>query len=258
MRVLLRAAATIGFLAALAGTVSAQSVSEGFYARGEFGGAMHAADEGYWWGPGGPPGDPRITFSLNHPLGFTGAAGLGYDFGTGVRVDTSVNFISGMQVDGEFQSASFDTQTGHASDIHAPVSVLALMGNVFIEPMRLTGSDSAFQPFLTGGIGIAAVSTGQWTRNNPTLPARPTRSWDGGTEANFAWTLGGGISVALENDSGGEKGFLDLTYRYSDFGQARGGTSPVDPPPSNSPTKPFNFPMGTHAVTVGFRMPLGY
>lgn len=247
--------AALAIAAGLTGSANAQSKIDGAYFRGELGGSMFATDMGYWWGPGGPPADPRITFSLNDAFGVTGSAAFGYDWANGMRADISANGLVGMQVDGIFRSASDGTTAGHATDIHAPVSVFALLANIFVEPMALTGADSTVQPFLTGGLGLASVSTGQWTRNNPASP-QPSRTWEGANRMNFAWTLGAGVSVDLQGLTGGQ-GTLDLTYRYTDYGAASGGSSAVNPPPASQPTEPFNFRLATHAVTVGFRMPIG-
>ena len=83
----------------------------------------------------------------------------------------------------------------------------------------------------------------------------PTRSWSGASQLNFAWQAGGGISMTLDGMGAGG-GFIDLTYRYTDLGQASGGTAPVNPPPNNAPSEPFNFHLASHAVTLGLRMPI--
>ena len=247
------------FLGTVAGA-NAQSTTmaghEGWFAHGELGVVNLGPDEGYWWGPGGPPADPRITFSLNDPYSFTGAGGVGYDWGNGVRVDAMAGLVGSLQVDGTFKSASDGTTVGHASDIHAPVSALSLFGNLYVEPLRLAGHDSSIQPFLTGGVGVALVTMGEWNRNAPSPPAtHPARSWSGNSQTNLAWTLGAGVSIALEDLVGGA-GFLDLTYRYADLGQAQGGAVSTGAGAS-SPTEPYNFRLATHAVTVGLRVPLG-
>lgn len=254
-RMLSIALAFAGVMIGSTTAASAQSNGAQTYFRGEVGAVMLGADEGYWWGPGGPPsGDPRITFSLNDAIGVSGGVGIGQDWGHGIRADVFAGLLAGMQVDGTFLSASDNTTVGHATDIHAPVSALSLLANLFVEPMALAGSDSPVQPFLTGGLGVASVTTGEWTRNNASSP-QPTRSWEGATQINFAWTAGAGVSIDL-NGSNGEGPVLDLTYRYSDYGQASGGTAAIDPPPGSSPTEPFNFPLATHAVTVGLRVPV--
>lgn len=225
---------------------------DGWFAKGELGGGILASDYGYWWGPGGPPSDPRVTFRLNDALGVIGAGGVGYDWGNGIRVDGTVGVLGAMQVDGVFDSAS-DGTLGHATDIHAPVSAFTSFANVYIEPLRLAGYETPFQPFLTGGIGVAVVSVGEWTRYHS---PQPVRSWTGNSQLNVAWQAGGGVSIPLENLTGG-MGHLDFTYRYTDLGQASGGTSAVNPPPSSPPTEPFNFRLATHTATIGIRFPLG-
>ena len=243
------------------GGANAQSLAvagnEGWFVRGELGVVMLGTNEGYWWGPGGPPGDPRITFSLNDPTTFTTTGGVGYDWGNGVRADATAGIIGSLQVDGTFQSASDGTTIGHATDIHASATATTLFGNLFIEPFRLAGQDMPVQPFLTGGVGVAFVSMGEWNRNAPVPPAtHAARSWSGSSQTNFAWTAGAGVSIALEDLIGG-KGFLDLTYRYADLGQAQGGSVSTGPGAS-SPTEPFNFRLTSHAVTLGLRIPMGY
>lgn len=241
--------------------VNAQSTAaignDGWFVRGELGVVTLGTNEGYWWGPGGPPGDPRITFSLNDPMTFTTTGGVGYDWGNGVRVDATAGITGGLRVDGTFQSASDGTTAGHATDIHAPVTATTLLGNLYIEPFRLAGHDMPVQPFLTGGVGMAFVTMGEWNRNAPVPPAtHAARSWNGSSQTNFAWTAGAGVSIALEDLIGGG-GFLDLTYRYADLGQAQGGGVSTGPGAS-SPTEPFNFRLTSHAVTLGLRIPLGY
>ena len=229
---------------------------EGWYVRGELGVVSLATNEGYWWGPGGPPGDPRITFSLNDPMTLTGAGGVGYDWGNGLRVDGTIGVVGSLQVDGTFLSASDGTTTGHATDIHGAASAFAVLGSLYIEPLRLAGYDSALQPFLTGGVGVAAVSMGEWNRNAPVPPAtHAARSWTGSSQTNLAWTVGAGVSIELEDLIGGS-GFLDLAYRYTDLGQVQGGSVSTGPGGS-SPTEPFNFRLASHVVTLGLRIPLG-
>ena len=228
---------------------------QGWYFKGELGGQMLASDFGYWWGPGGPPADPRITFSLNDAMAVTGSFGAGYDWGNGVRFGADVGLMTGMQVEGRFASASDGTTVGHATDIHAAVSAASLFGNLYVEPLRLAGVESSVQPFLTAGVGVANVSVGNWTRNNAASP-QPTRTWSGDSRVNLAWQVGGGVSVSLEEWLG-HAGFIDLTYRYTDLGQASGGYSAVNPPPSNAPTEPFNFRLTAHTATIGLRLPIG-
>lgn len=229
-------------------------VQADWYMRGEIGAAVSATDQGYWWGPGGPPADPRITFSLNNPIGITGSFAVGAQVMDGVRADISVGGVGNLNVEGLFLSASDGTPAaGHVTNISGTASAFAVMANLFVEPFRATGNDSAFQPFLTGGVGVSNVTLGPWTRINP-AKVQVNRTWEGNSQLDFAWTLGAGASYALD-DVMGTPAFLDLTYRYTDYGQATGGTAAVNPPPSNSPTEPFNFSLTTHTLTLGLRIP---
>lgn len=258
MRTTINLPAALSIVCCVAGLAMTQSAyaEEGWYVRGEAGLNMLATGEGYWQGPGAA--DPRITWSLNDPVTWTGAVGLGYDWNNGFRVDKSIGIVGSMQVDGTFQSASDGSPaTDHATDIHAPVSAIYAMGNIFVEPLKLSGSDSPVQPFLTAGLGVANVSMGEWTRNRPNHPdpTRVTRSFSGDSQVNLAWSVGAGVSFELE-DLLGSEGYLDLTYRYTDLGQAQGGDVSTGVG-SSSPVEPFNFRLASHALTIGLRMPLG-
>ena len=236
---------------------SARSASGStWYMRGEVGAAWIAEDRGYWWGPGGPPGDPRITFDLDANAAWTGAVALGMEIMDGVRADFSLGYFGDSDVDADWISAS-DGSPGPHADIDASVSAFTGMLNLFVEPLALTGNNGPLQPFVTGGIGLARVEMDEWTRTNAAV-AQPIRRWSGNDEVNFAWAIGAGIAADIGTVLD-RPAFLDLTYRYSDLGNVSGGTAPTfpGPPPNNSPTEPFNFDYRTHAVAIGFRMPLG-
>ena len=236
---------------------SAQSAKGStWYVRGELGAAWIAEDRGYWWGPGGPPDDPRITFNLDTDTAWIGAVALGMEFMDGVRADFSLGYVGESDVDADWISAS-DGSPGPHADIDASVSAFTGMLNLFVEPLAMAGNNGPFQPFVTGGIGFARVEMDEWTRTRAGA-LQPVRRWSGNEEVNFAWAIGAGIAADIGTVLN-RSAYLDLTYRYSDLGNVSGGTAPTfpGPPPSNSPTEPFNFDYRTHAVTIGFRMPLG-
>lgn len=225
-----------------------------WYARAELGAAWLGESRGYWWGPDGPPSAPRITFDLDNPLGFSGSVAVGRDFVPGVRGDLSFGYTGKHSVDAQWLSASNGDPGPHA-DIEASVYALTGMANIFLEPLAMSGHDGPFQPFVTAGIGAAVTHMDEWTRYNP-LETHPVRTWSAGSNVNFAWTVGAGVSADASSLMN-RPAFVDVAYRYSDFGKVEGGTDPVfpTPPPTNSPTEAFNFHYRTHAVTVGLRIP---
>jgi opacity protein-like surface antigen len=236
--------------------VTAPSRDPVWYARVELGAAWIGEDSGYWWGPGGPPSDPRITFDLDNSVGWTGAIAIGRSFMPGVRGDISIGYTGGHEVDANWISAS-DGSPGPHADIDTRVSAFVGLANIFLEPLAMSGNGGPIQPFVTAGIGFANTSMDEWTRTNAAA-ARPVRRWSAGDDMNFAWTVGAGVS-ADASQVFNRPAYLDVTYRYSDFGNVQGGSVPTfpGPPPNNSPTESFNFDYRTHAVTVGLRVPFG-
>jgi opacity protein-like surface antigen len=102
-----------------------------------------------------------------------------------------------------------------------------------------------------------SVSTGEWRRYHPTggNGGHINCTFTGASQLNLAWSVGGGVSFELD-DLLGREGYIDLSYRYTDFGQATGGDVSTGPG-NSSPVEPFNFRLATHAVAVGLRFPLG-
>jgi len=127
------------------------------------------------------------------------------------------------------------------------------MANAYFEPLAFFGSTLPVQPFFGGGVGVALNDMGPWTRTNlAVVPA--VRTFERGHRANFAWNLAAGISIGLGRWTGTPM-FLDLTYRYLDAGEVRGGSQPFN---GNSvPRRPFNFDLNAHVVTAGLRMAIG-
>lgn len=249
------AALLAGLMAAGAMTtpVLAAGAAHGWYARGEIGGAFLAEDNGYWTGPG--KGAPRITFGLNNPSALTGGLALGYDWMDGIRTDLSFTLTGNMDVTADIKSASDGSDpANHVQQITGAVHSQAVMANLFVEPMKAMGHDGPIQPFLTGGIGVAHVSMGEWTRYNPS-ETRVYRTFEGDGQTNFAWSVGGGLSFDLGKIAGGNPAYLDLSYRYSDLGNVSGSATPLPGNGNGEPREPFNFDYTTHTITVGLRVP---
>ena len=235
----------------------AQVAAAGWYVRGDIGGQMLAQDRGYWWGPGGPPSDPRITFSLDRPMGVTGDVGIGYDWMNGFRSDLTFTLNGSMDVTASFLSASDGSpSTGHVQSITTSVSSQVMLANLYFEPLKATGNDNPIQPFLTGGIGAANVSMGEWTRYNPS-DSRVYRTFEGASQLNLAWSVGAGVSFALSDVIGGHPAMLDVTHRFSNLGNVAGSSTPLPGNGNGDPYEPLNFDYTAHAVTLGLRIPIG-
>lgn len=219
------------------------------YLRVEGGGAWLAEDRGHWHGPG--PGDPRITFNIDDVGAFIGTAAIGATLYNGVRGDISLSYLSEMDIDANWISPL----PGPHANIYADVSSWLIMANLFVEPLALAGYESPIKPFVTGGIGVAFNEMDDWTRINPFAVGPAVRTFDGNTETEFAWSLGGGVSAEVGDWFGtGSPVEIDLTYRYTDAGEAKGGTTPVSDN-GNPPLEAFNYDNTFHAVSIGVRIP---
>lgn len=226
-----------------------------FYFRGEVGGAMIAQDRGHW--RGADPGIPRIIYDLDTGNGLFGGVGFGANMMPGVRGDVSINVLSRMNADGTWIATEDPVgAAGPHAQQDAAVSSVAVFANLFVEPLAIANIESPIQPFVTAGAGIAFNHMYDWTRSQlvAPLPARPVRTFDGNTQARLAWTVGGGVTASLGELFGtGRPVLLDLSYRYMDLGNVKGGSTPTDP--GNPPREPFNFDLTTHTVAIGLRIP---
>jgi opacity protein-like surface antigen len=236
----------------LSGARSA-SVTYGPYARAEAGWNIAEPSDGSWTPPGSA--DPRITFDVDGETGGFGAIAVGYDWQNGVRADLSVFGIGASDVSASCARASDGTSCStHVQSVNAEVSTRGLMANIFYAPLEARGSNSLFQPFLVAGLGIARNEVSDWTRTNPGS-ARPSRTFEGDTSSDLAWSIGAGASLQVSRP-GRWPIILEAAWRYYDFGTASGGSTPLPDSGGSEPREPFSFDHESHVVTFGIRVPL--
>lgn len=242
--------------------LSAPALAEGgWYLEGAAGGTWLGDQPGYWQSPG--PGDPRITYDVDGNATFAGFISVGKTVREGVRADFSLGVIGNQDIHADWvsppPSADPDKPNDHAN-MDTSVSAITGMFNVSVEPLTLAGKNGAIQPFITAGIGMANVSMDNWTRtNNATNMGgdpdfRPVRTFDGNSNLNFAWSIGGGVSVDI-TETMKRPAYLDLSYRYIDMGNVSGGSEALPGNGNSVPIEPFNFDYTVHVVSVGLRIP---
>lgn len=219
------------------------------YFRLEAGVAISNTDTGSWASPGGE--DHQWAFEDDKS--FYGGLAVGRNLMPGVRGDISFSANLGQDYDGCHipRGAKSPRDCGRAT-VSTSADTYLVMANIFIEPLQLLGHQSgAIRPFLTAAIGVAWNDMGSWTRENPLAP-QPVRVFEGDTSTEFAWAIGGGASIDLSSVLG-RAATLDLTYRYVNAGEARGGVrADVG---AGVPTEPLNFDVEFHAITAGIRVP---
>lgn len=229
---------------------SSGTAKAGNYFRLEFGAASGSAGDASWLPPGYPT-DPQVFFDLDIDQAAMGAVAVGRDFGNGWRGEVAMNIFATADFAGQWSYTVPET-TGPHADVEGTVRSVALMANGY----RDFDTGGRATPFVTVGLGVAHNTMGDWTRINP--DSDPTRrSFEGGSDTGFAWSVGAGVSWDVGQVLGSAPAKLELTWRYFDLGSVTGGTEPL--PGSGSggnPVEALNFDVTDQVVSVGLRIPL--
>lgn len=233
--------------------VTSAGVTYGPYGRLEFGGSIPSLGDAYWESPGAS--DPRVDFDADAENSGFGALAVGYDWQNGWRADMSVFGTGTSDVTAPCSSVSDGTSCAtHASIDSASVSTVGVMTNVFYAPLEARGSSAVLQPFVVAGLGLAQNTVGTWTRSNATS-SRPTRTFEGDTSTDLAWSVGVGASFQVSKP-GRWPIVVEAAWRYYDFGSASGGSTPLAGNGTSEPRTPFTFDNSTQVVSIGVRIPL--
>lgn len=229
------------------------SVTFGPYVRFELGRSQVDTSDAKWHPPGSS--DPTVFFSTDEGDYTSGAVAMGYDFQNGLRAEVAFIGTGTSGVTGSCSSASDSSSCSEHADItKASVSTSALMGNVYYAPLEARGSHSIFQPFIVAGLGVARNTTGEWTRYNA-ASERPERTFEGASSSGLAWSVGVGASVQLRKP-GAWPIILEGSWRYYDYGTAKGGATALPENGESSPITPLQFDHTDQVLAVGLRIPL--
>ena len=151
--------------------------------------------------------------------------GVGYQFNNWLRFDMTAEyrgkslFIAQDKFpggNGTFSRASNDTDgtffpgtNEYTADIESWVG----LWNAYAD----LGTYWCFTPYVGAGIGIASISVNGLKDVN--VPNNSVFYGADNTETNFAWAVYGGVAYDVN-----ESVTLDLSYRYTDLGEAKSGT----------------------------------
>ncbi|MDI3338071.1 hypothetical protein QKW60_16810 [Defluviimonas aestuarii] len=236
--------------ATLFGKTSA-SVTYGPYLRFEVGPSSSSLTDPNWLPPG--QSDPRVFFDFaNQDSTFVGAA-VGFDWMNGFRADIGLLSAGKIDATGPWSYTVPTTSGPHATISDATVRTTALMGNVFYSPLEQRGVNSRVQPYFVLGLGLARNSMSAWTRTNP-ASTNPVRTFEGDSNVDLAYSLGVGISVQVTR-AGQRPILVDFSYRYYDFGTAKGSTISVTGT-GGTPREALSFDRRDSVVSLGVRIPL--
>lgn len=225
------------------------------YLRLGIGAGSYGITDGNWAPPGAAPlgSDPVVFFDLSEPDGVAGTVGIGRQLRIGLRGEIAFTGFESKDVSGPW-SYTVPATAGPHADMSTSIQSSALMANVFYDlPDIGTGRYSA-QPFLTAGIGLARNKMGDWTRTNAAA-SRPSRTFEGDTNTDLAWSLGAGVSWNV-GKSKSHPIKLDLMYQFFDLGSAQGSSTPLAGSGSSTPVSPLKFDVSSQVISVGVRIPL--
>ena len=134
--------------------------------------------------------------------------GLGYAKGV-VRFELRVEYRPRFAFKGRANFLAPERRLVVAADLSSVSGMLAGFGDLAGMGLPKPGS---FAPSVGAGVGIAHTRIGKTTM---TFPATTT-SVPGRSRTGLAWIATAGVAVAL-----GERGSLDLAWRYIDLGEVR-------------------------------------
>ncbi len=228
------------------------SITYGPYLRLALGASDLAEDEGYWHPPG--EADPDVFFELSSESAWTGSAAFGFDWNNGFRGDVSFLGFSGADIDAPWSRTS-PRKPGPHANVETSVNSRAMMFTGHYSPLEQMGRYDAVQPFLSAGIGIASNEMDNWTRTNPGS-TRPSRTFEGDTSQDFAWSVGFGVAMEIQRNGGKRPIILETAYGYYDLGTMIGGNKALINDGDSRPRDPFQFDNRQHVLSVGIRIPL--
>ena len=160
-----------------------------------------------------------VDLSQGLSTGYLIGAAVGVDWGNVVRTEIEV---SHNHWNGDALSTGGVPNTGFSSD----VSATYLLGNVWLD----WKNDSAFTPYIGGGLGVAFVNFDQTISGNHGYA---------GNDTVLAYQLGAGVNFALSQQLS-----LDVGYRYK-------GTANFDIHDGDGSPDFVNAHLGSHNVQVG-------
>ncbi len=134
-------------------------------------------------------------------------AGLGWAVRPRVRLEALVEYRPRLAFEGR---ANF-LAPGRRQEVAARLSTLSAMGAVYLG----LAPSGLLRPFVGAGAGLVRTRTGDVRM---TFPATTTIV-PGAGRTGFAWMATAGVAVPL-----GARTALDLSWRYSDLGEAHTGT----------------------------------
>lgn len=180
----------------LLGTVAHAEIdiTKGFYAGENIIGAKHKAKD---MGDSIPHND--FTKKKDSKSFVSGQIAGGYQFDDIFRVELEYVFP---------KSNEYTSANGAQMNHHKIKSQRLMMNAIASYPIN-----EQFSVYGAAGLGYAKLKSTGWN-------STPAGDYNSGTNNNFAWSLGAGVSFKPVNNT-----YIDLGFRHVDLGKARTGTT---------------------------------
>jgi len=202
---------TIACCAALLSIYTTAYSAEGLYLSGNIGGAILSDSDVTNTKPAGNNG------SLSYNSGVALGVAVGYDYGNSMRAELEIEYQKN-------DTDKFNPSGSGAINANGDISSTAFLANGYYD----FHSESAFTPFVTGGLGFASLSA-----NDVNVAGFKVND----DQTVFAYQVGLGVAYAVN-----EKVAVDVSYRYF-------ATSDAD---FNNATVEYKTNNITLGVKVGF------
>jgi OmpA-OmpF porin, OOP family len=244
------ALAAAGIASLAAGGAQAQdtaSWTDGFYVRGDLGGAIGNVTTFHDTNPNSTSSTAILgTTRAPAETGVSSliGAGIGYRLNPIFRGDVTLDYMPGLRVQPIAVNGTPSGYTFGAANFDSTVG----LANAYVQlDGLLPGALGRFQPYVDAGIGFAHNRLGTLSIN-----ATPGNALNGSTKTNFAWALGAGVAYPITPHLS-----LDLAYRFLDVGPTATG------PNAFAFSVPFRITAAksddvtVHTLTAGLRWSFG-
>ncbi|NIZ00473.1 outer membrane protein [Thalassospira lucentensis] len=178
--------------------------------------------------------------------------GVRYQIGAGLaltdylRTDITVSYGSRLTTADDYRDADgIANKPGNKLNSGAlESSNWTTMMNVYVDPLSFAGVDlGAFSTYVQGGVG--------WARNKTErmIFVNDNSSYTSGdTHNDLAWQIGAGVGYAIS-----DHWTLDMSYRFLDMGEARGGDKFTTSAGTEFGVEPARFDLRAHEFMVGLQ-----
>ncbi|MEQ8390244.1 MAG: outer membrane beta-barrel protein [Thalassospira sp.] len=182
----------------------------------------------------------------------TSHKGARYQVGAGLtltdylRTDITVSYGSRLSAADDYRDADgTPNKPGNKLNSGAlETSNWTTMMNVYVDLLSIAGVDlGAFSPYVQGGVGLARNKTEKmfFVNDNASYTT-------GDTQNDLAWQIGAGVGYAISDNW-----TLDMSYRFLDMGEARGGDKFINSVGTVTSVEAARFDLRAHEFMVGLQ-----